>query len=175
MVLPCFKAPACAVVQLFPTIGATHNAGEHICLACPRRAAFVLALFLHPFPCISVNYRFVGVLKHKPFFLWIIAGLFALVRLLVGLEVYRMPLIFWTLQNVGYGIACPVVKIIRRRVPCCPACLLKMDCRRDDLFLFQNTGDLRRPVTVQTQGKYRLTTAAAPSSTIQCFLSSGSF
>src|SRR5699024_4212919 len=99
---------------------------------------------------------FVGVLKHNRFFLWIIAGLFALVRLLVGLEVYRMPLIFWTLQNVGYGIACPVVKIIRRRVPCCPACLLKMDCRRDDLFLFQNTGDLRRPVTVQTQGKYPL-------------------
>ena len=29
-----------------------------------------------------------------------------------------------------------------------------MDCRRYDFILFQNTGDLRRPVTVQTKRKY---------------------
>ena len=148
MVLPCFKVLACAVIQLFPTVGTADNAGEHIGLACPRRAAFVLPQFLYPRPCVSVNNCFVGILKHKPFFFWIVTGLFALVRLLVGLEVDRMPLILWTLQNISYGIACPVVGIVRRRVPCRSACLLKMDCRRYDLFLFQNTGNLRRPVAV---------------------------
>ena len=97
-----------------------------------------------------------GILKHKPFFLWIVTGFLVLVGLLIGLEVYRMPLIFWTPQNVGYSIARPVIGIVRRRVPCCPACLLKMDCRRYDFILFQNTGNLRRPVTVQTKGEYPL-------------------
>lgn len=97
-----------------------------------------------------------GILKHKPFFLWIVTGFLAFVGLLIGLEVYRMPLIFWTLQNVGYGIARPVIGIVRRRVSRCPACLLKMDCRRYDFILFQNTGNLRRSVTVQTKGKYPL-------------------
>ena len=97
-----------------------------------------------------------GIFKHKPFFFGIIAGLFALVGLLVGFEVYCMPLIFRTLQNVGYCIARPVKGIIRRRVPCRPACLLKMDCRRYDFIIFQNTGNLRRPVTVQTKGEYPL-------------------
>ena len=54
-----------------------------------------------------------GILEHKPFFLWIVASLFALVGLFVGLEVYRMPLIFWTLQNVGNGISRPVIGIVR--------------------------------------------------------------
>lgn len=97
-----------------------------------------------------------GILKHKPFFLWIVTGFLAFVGLLIGLEVYRMPLIFWTLQNVGYGIARPVIGIVRRRVSRCPACLLKMDCRRYDFILFQNTGNLRRPVTARTKGKYPL-------------------
>ena len=97
-----------------------------------------------------------GVLKHKPFSLWIVTGFLALIGLLIGLEVYRMPLIFWTLQNIGYGIACPVIGIVRRRVPRCSAYLLKMDCRRYDFIIFQNTGNLRRPVTVQTKGEYPL-------------------
>ena len=97
-----------------------------------------------------------GILKHKPFFFGIFAGLFALVGLFVGLEVYRMPLIFWTLQNVGYGISCPVIGIIRRCISRRPASLLKMDSRRYDFILFQNTGNLRRPVTVQAEGKYPL-------------------
>ena len=97
-----------------------------------------------------------GILKHKPFFLWIVTGFLALVGLLISLEVYRMSLILRTLQNIGYGIARPAIGIVRRRVPRCPACLLKMDCRRYDFILFQNTGDLRWPVTVQTKGKYPL-------------------
>ena len=148
MVLSCFKIPACTVIQLFPTVSTADNAGEHICLSRPRWAAFVLPQFLYPFPCVSVNNRFVGILKHKPFFLWIVTGLFALVGLLIGFEVYRMPLIFRSLQNIRYGIACPVVGIVRRRVPCRSACLLKMDCRCYDLFLFQNTGNLCRTVTL---------------------------
>ena len=97
MVLPYFKVFACAIIQLFATISTARNAGEHICFSCPRRAAFVLPQFMHPRPCVSVNDCFVGILEHKPFFLWIVASLFALVGLLVGLEVYRMPLILWTL------------------------------------------------------------------------------
>ena len=97
MVLPRFKVLACAVVQLFSTVGATCNAGEQICLSRPRRAAFILPQFLHPFPCVSVYDCFMGILKHKLLFFGIVTGLFALVRLLVGLEVYRMPLILWTL------------------------------------------------------------------------------
>ena len=97
-----------------------------------------------------------GILKHKPFFLWIVTGLFTLVGLFVGLEVYRMPLILWTLQNVGYGVARPIIGIVRRCVPRRPACLLKMDCRRYDFIFFQNTGNLRRSVTIQTKGKYPL-------------------
>jgi len=91
MVLPCFKVLACAVIQLFPTVGTAHNTGEHICLSRPRRAAFVLPQFLYSFLCVSVNNRFMGILKHKPFFLWIVTGLFALVGLLAGFEVYSMP------------------------------------------------------------------------------------
>lgn len=96
MVLPRFKVLACAVIQLFPTVGATYNAGEQICFSRPRRAAFVLAEFLHPFPCVSVYDCFMGILKHKLFFFGVVTGLFALVRLFVGLEVHRMPLILWT-------------------------------------------------------------------------------
>ena len=73
-------------------------------------------LFFRKFPCVSVNDCFVSILKHKLLFFGIVTGLFALVRLLVGLEVYRMPLIFWTLQNVGCGISRPVIGIIQRRV-----------------------------------------------------------
>ena len=97
-----------------------------------------------------------GILKHKPFFFGIVASLFALVGLFVGFEVYRMPLIFWTLQNTCYCFVIPIIKIVRRRVPRRPACLLKMDCRRYDFTLFQNTGDLRRPVTFKTKGEYPL-------------------
>ena len=97
-----------------------------------------------------------GILEHKPFFFGIVASLFALVGLFVGFEVYRMPFILRTLQNVGNGISRQVIGSVRRRVPRCPACLLKMDCRRYDFILFQNTGDLRRPLTVQTKGKYPL-------------------
>ena len=61
--------------------------------------------------------RFVSVLKHKPLFLWIVANFFTLVGLFIGLEVYRMPLILWTLQNISYGISRPVTGIVRRRVP----------------------------------------------------------
>ena len=31
-----------------------------------------------------------------------------------------------------------------------------MDCRRYNFILFQNTGNLRRPVTVQADGEYPL-------------------
>ena len=142
MVLPCFKILACAVIQLFPTVCAANNTREQIGLSRPCRAAFVLPQFLHQFPCISVYDCFVGILEHKPFFFGIVTGFLVLVGLLVGLEVYCMPLIFWTLQNVGYGIARPVIGIVGRCVSRCPACLLKMDCRRYDFILFQNTGNL---------------------------------
>ena len=95
-----------------------------------------------------------GILKHKPFFLWIVTGFLALVRLLISLEIYCMPLIFWALQNISYGISRPIIGIIRRRVPRCPACLLKIGCWRYDFIRFQNTGNLRRPVTVQTKSEY---------------------
>jgi hypothetical protein len=39
-----------------------------------------------------------------PFLVGIVASLFALVGLFVGFEVYRMPFILRTLQNVGNGI-----------------------------------------------------------------------
>ena len=84
MILPRFKVFACAVIQLFPTVGAADNAGEQIGLARPRRAAFVLAEFLHPFPCVGVYDCFMGILKHKLLFFGVVTGLFALVRLLVG-------------------------------------------------------------------------------------------
>ncbi len=67
----------------------------------------------------SVNDCLVGILKHKPLFLWIVTGFLAFVGLLISLEIYRMPLIFWTLQNVSYGIARPVIGIVRRCVPRC--------------------------------------------------------
>ena len=54
-----------------------------------------------------------GILKHKLFFHWIVTSLFALVGLLVGLEVYCMPFILRTLQNVGNGISRPVIGIVR--------------------------------------------------------------
>ena len=91
MVLPRFKVLACAVIQLFPTIGAADNAGEQIGLSRPRWAAFVLPQFLYPFPCISVYDCFMGILKHKLLFFGIITGLFALVGLLVGFEVTVCP------------------------------------------------------------------------------------
>ena len=84
-----------------------------------------------------------GILKHKPLFLWIVTGFLAFVGLLISLEIYRMPLIFWTLQNVSYGIARPVIGIVRRCVPRCPACLLKMDCRR---YALANLSEQRRTV-----------------------------
>ena len=91
MVLPCFKILACAVIQLLPPVSSAGNAGEHIRLAYSRWAAFVLPQFLHPLPCVGVNNRFVGVLKYKPFFLWVVTGLFALEGLLIGLEVPYAP------------------------------------------------------------------------------------
>ena len=112
MVLPCFKVLVCAVIQLFATIGTAHNARKHICLSCPRRASFIFPQFLHPRPCVSVNDCLVGILKHKPFFLCIVTGFLTLVGLLIGLKIYRMPLIFWTLQNVSYGIARPVIGMV---------------------------------------------------------------
>lgn len=51
---------------------------------------------------VSVNNGFVSVLKHKLFFFGIVALLFGLAGLLVGLEVYRMPQVFLFLQNVRY-------------------------------------------------------------------------
>ena len=51
---------------------------------------------------VSVNNGFVSVLKHKLFFFVIVALLFGLAGLLVGLEVYRMPQVFLFLQNVRY-------------------------------------------------------------------------
>ena len=96
MVFSCFKVPACAVIQLFDAIGTTRNAGEHICLACPRLAAFVLPQFLHPFLSVKVNNRFMGVLKHKLFFFGVVTGFLALVGLFISLEVYRMSLMFRT-------------------------------------------------------------------------------
>lgn len=97
MILPRFKVLACAVIQLFPTVCAANNTREQIGLSRPCRAAFVLPQFLHQFPCISVYDCFVGILKNKLFFFGIVTGLFALIRLLVGLEVHRMPLILWPL------------------------------------------------------------------------------
>ena len=85
MVLPSFKVLSCAVIQLFSTVGATDNAGKHICLSRPYRAVFVLSLFLHPFPRVSADDGFVSVLKHKPLFLWIITGFLVLVGLFAGL------------------------------------------------------------------------------------------
>ena len=89
-----------------------------------------------------------GILKHKLLFNGIVTGFLALVGLLVGLKVYRMPLILWTFQNVGYGVTRPVIGIVRRHVPCRPACPLKMDCRRYHVILFQNTSNLCWPVTL---------------------------
>ena len=89
MVLPRFKVLACAIIQLFAAVGTAHDAGKHICFACPRRSAFVLPQFLHLRPCVSVDDCFVGILKRKPFFLWIVTGLFTLVGLLTSL--YTTP------------------------------------------------------------------------------------
>ena len=155
MVLPRFKVLACAVIQLFAAVGTAHNAGNIFVLPVlvGRR------LFLRN-SCtrahVSASMIASWVFSNTSHFPLDCNRFFVLVGLLIGFEVYRMPLIFWTLQNISYGIARPVIGLVRRRVPRCPACLLKMDCRRYDFILFQNTSNLRRSVTVQTKGEYPL-------------------
>ena len=148
MVLPRFKVLACAVVQLFPTIGATCNAGEQICLSRPRRAAFVLPQFLHPFPCVIVNNGFVSVLKHKLFFFGIVELLFGFVGLLVGLKIYRMPQVIFLLQNRRHGIGYPTIRIIRYGLIGGFSLRLPVGSGSKYLVRFQNAGNLRRTVTL---------------------------
>ena len=55
------------MIQLCPTVGAVGQPREKAHFPQFGRAAALLPILLHDFPCFSVNNRFVGILKHRPF------------------------------------------------------------------------------------------------------------
>ena len=87
VILSGFKAIAGAVVQLFTTIRAADNTGEHIALSGSCRTALVLPKLLYTVEGFFVHNGIMGILENLPFGLGIFDFLFALVGLPVGAEV----------------------------------------------------------------------------------------
>jgi hypothetical protein len=94
VILPGLEVFASAVIELFTTIRAADNTGEHIALSGSCRAAFILPKFLYTVEGFFVHNRIMGILENLPFGLRIFDFLFAFVGLPVCTEVDHVAQIF---------------------------------------------------------------------------------
>ena len=111
--------------------------------------ALVLAKLLHQIKLLLSYDRLMSILKDEPFFLWISHGLLVFVVLLVCSEVDRMTDVFGTVKNMADGFSNPAVQL-SVLVTIIPTLYQSVGCRSRDIFLRENTGDLGRTVTVNT-------------------------
>ena len=97
------EAGRSALVQDRATIGTIHHAGEHPHFAHLCRTAPWLPCLLYSLGNGFCPDGFMGILEDDPFTFRIFDCLFALVGLLCGLEIYRMPQVFTpAIHNMCY-------------------------------------------------------------------------
>lgn len=175
MILPRLKIFAGAVIKLFPAVGAADNPGEHIALSRPRRAAFVPAQLLNSCKGVPIYDGLVGVLEYDPLLRRVLDFALVFVRLPMGLEVHHSSEVLLLFQYAGNGTRSPMVWIVGRLGGSVSALFHPVNGGAVHLGGFQLLCDLRRTKAIHHAKIWR-TTAAASSSTIQCFLGfSGSF
>ncbi len=98
----------CRIIHFLTTISTINYARKHTDNSCFVRSAFIFSQFLNKIKDFLINNSRVGILKHLPFFFWIIYSDFAFKRFFTCSEIDCITNIFLLFKYSCNCIATPI-------------------------------------------------------------------